>query len=93
MERRHTVFDADWCDGICDHRKYVIVVWMDLVGNGAVNEDFAWTRGSYDTCCDARVSIRARGSVRCTGQMYRKGNRSAKGSRTTPQWHVMEEEK
>ena len=55
MERRRTVFDANFCDGICDHGEYVIVVWVDLVRNVAVNEDIAWTRSSYDTFWDARV--------------------------------------
>lgn len=55
MEWGRTVFDADYRDGICDHGEYAIVVWMDLVGNVAVNEDIAWTRGSYDTFWDTRV--------------------------------------
>jgi hypothetical protein len=55
MERGRTVFDADYPDGICDHGEYVIVVWMDLIRNVAVNEDIAWTRGSYDTFWDTRV--------------------------------------
>lgn len=55
MERGRTVFDADYPNGICDHGEYVIVVWMDLIRNVAVNEDIAWTRGSYDTFWDTRV--------------------------------------
>jgi hypothetical protein len=43
MERRRTVFDADYRDGICDHGEYAIVVRMNLVRDVAVNEDIAWT--------------------------------------------------
>jgi hypothetical protein len=50
-----TVFDAGYCDGKCDHGEHTVVVRMDLIRDVAVNEDIAWTRGSYDAFWDARV--------------------------------------
>jgi hypothetical protein len=50
-----TVFDAGCCDGKCDHGEHAVIVRMDLVRDVAVNEDIAWTRGSYDAFRDARV--------------------------------------
>jgi hypothetical protein len=49
------VFDADYCDGICEHGEHAVVVRMDLVRDVAVDEDVAWTRGSHDAFWDARV--------------------------------------
>jgi hypothetical protein len=36
------VFDADYPDGICEHREHAVVVRMDLVRDVAMNEDITW---------------------------------------------------
>ena len=53
--RRRTVFDADYCDGICDHGEHAVVVRVDLVRDVAVDEDVAWPRSSHDAFWDTRV--------------------------------------
>jgi hypothetical protein len=53
--RGRTVFDADYCDGICDHGEHAVVIRVDLVRDVAVDEDVAWPRSSHDAFWDARV--------------------------------------
>ena len=84
------MFDADCRDGICDHGEDGVVVRMDLVRDVAVDEDLAWTRGTYDAFGDARVRA-------SEPEDLRHRDKHAKGRTVVPppsSWqHVVGEEK